>query len=167
MLSSWDCRARPPSHPSRLSCRATTTDISKMDPASPTPHHRHQSSFEATICFSPGPALEISERARAKRKFYRIVEHFQGADESQNSQYNRALLVRLTYEYVRSEESQDIFLRAFSQAMSLSIDGEDDTDLENSEEDLRSALSCFADYLLDNFFLPCKNHLYRARPSIH
>ena len=146
---------------SRLSRGATTTDVSKMDPASPARHHRHQSSLERVICFSPGPALEIGERSRAKQKFYRIITHFQGSDESCNSQYNRALLVRLTYEYARSEESQGIFLRAFFQAMALSIDSENDLDFDSNEEDLRSALSCFVDYLLDNFFLPCKNHLCR------
>ncbi|KAK0727689.1 hypothetical protein B0T26DRAFT_638007 [Lasiosphaeria miniovina] len=141
-----------------------------MDPASPTPHHRHLSSLEGTIYFSPGPALETGKRARAKQQFYGIIDHFQGSDKSRNSQYNRTLLVRLTYKYTRSEESQEIFLRAFFQAMSLSIDGEDDVDLEDTEEDLRLALSCFADYLLDNFFLPLRASFHKTpqpSPQIH
>ncbi|KAK3370910.1 hypothetical protein B0T24DRAFT_302981 [Lasiosphaeria ovina] len=127
-----------------------------MDQASPSPHHRHQSSLEGVIYFTPGPALEIGELIRAKQIFYRIIDHFQGLNESRNSHYNRTLLVRLTYEYARSEESQDIFLRGFFQAMTLPIDIESDLDFENSEEDLRLALFCFVDYLVDNFFLPLR-----------
>ncbi|KAK3991281.1 hypothetical protein QBC44DRAFT_380057 [Cladorrhinum sp. PSN332] len=128
------------------------------NPASPSPHHRHQSSLEGIIYFSSEPALEAGERARAKQKFYRIVDHFKVANGSRNSgrQYDRPLLVRLTYEHARSEESRDIFLRAFFQSIALSIDSENDIDFENNEEDLDLALSRFADYLLDNFFLPLR-----------
>lgn len=127
-----------------------------MDRASP--HHRHQSSLEGIIRFSSESPLEVGERARAKQKFYRIVSHFQTANGSLSSsrQYNRPLLVRLTYEHARSEESQDIFLRAFFQSMALSVNDENDLDFESNEEDLGSGLSRFADYLFDNFFLPCK-----------
>ncbi|KAK3933822.1 hypothetical protein QBC46DRAFT_401156 [Diplogelasinospora grovesii] len=129
-----------------------------MDPTSPSPHHRHQSSLEGIICFSSEPALEAGERARARQKFYRIIDHFRAADGSRSGgcQYNRPLLIRLTYEHARSEESQDIFLRAFFQSMALSVDSENDLDFENNEQDLGSALSRFADYLLDNFFLPLR-----------
>ena len=41
--------------------------------------------------------------------------------------------------------------------MALSLDGEDDVDFECDEEHLRATLFLFADYLFDNFFLPCKN----------
>ncbi|KAI1660597.1 hypothetical protein F4813DRAFT_298679, partial [Daldinia decipiens] len=67
------------------------------------------------------------------------------------------LLVRLTYEYALTDESKDNFLRTFFRSMGLSMDGEDigfgDKDFE---EELRSSLLRFADYLLDNFFLPLK-----------
>lgn len=124
----------------------------------PPPHHRHQSSLEGVIHFSPELPLDAGQRARAKGKFYSIVNHFEAdAIKSGNTSnpYDRPKLVRLTYEYALSEESRDIFLRAFFQAMALSMDGTDDFDLNNDEE-LRSVLFSFADYLFDNFLLPRK-----------
>ncbi|KAK3937569.1 hypothetical protein QBC46DRAFT_366093 [Diplogelasinospora grovesii] len=126
-----------------------------MDPASPSPHHRHQSSLEGIIYFSSEPALEAGERARARQKLLTVVGKKDGS-RSGGCQYNRPLLISLTYEHARSEESQDIFLRAFFQSMALSVDSENDVDFENNEQDLGSALSRFADYLLDNFFLPLR-----------
>ena len=121
------------------------------------------SSLEGIIDFSTARApLHADQRAHAKRKFYHIVGHFKTTGGN-SKQYNRPLLVRLTYEYARSEESQDVFLRAFFQSMALSLDIHDleadhDVNLSNKsdEADLRSALFGFADYLIDNFFLPRK-----------
>ncbi|RYC62467.1 hypothetical protein CHU98_g3738 [Xylaria longipes] len=132
-----------------------------MDPASPLPHHRHQLSLEGIIHFSSEPPLEPGQRAQAERKFYRIVDHCGALNTSKSgsrsNQYDRGLLVRLTYEYARSEESQDIFLRAFFQSIATSIDGETDANVDNHKlEDLRLALFRFADHLIDNFYLPCK-----------
>ncbi|KXX77963.1 hypothetical protein MMYC01_207929 [Madurella mycetomatis] len=109
-----------------------------------TPHHRHQSSLEGVICFSSESPLGATERARARDKFYRIVNRFatDPGDSNSKRQYNRPLLVRLTYEYTRSEESKDIFLRAFFQALDLQIDSEDDLDLDtNDSEHLQSGLT--------------------------
>ena len=135
-----------------------------MDRVPPSPHHRHQASLEDIIIFSDEPqALNAAQRSQAEQKFYRIVRHFEAAEggtrgsNSSSSQYSRPLLIRFTYEYARSRESQDIFLRALFHSMALSLDGEDDVDFENDEEHLRAALFLFADYLFDNLFLPCKD----------
>jgi len=130
-----------------------------MDRASPTPHHRHQSSLEGIISFNTEPVFGADERPRAQQKFYRILDHFEAVDSRADSsyrKYNRPRLVRFTYEYARSEKSQDMFLRAFLWSMALSVDDETDLDLENNEDALGSDLSRFADYLFDNFFFPCK-----------
>ncbi|KAH6627674.1 hypothetical protein F5144DRAFT_576542 [Chaetomium tenue] len=124
----------------------------------PLPHHRRRSSLEGIISFSDEPALEPAGRARLSNKFQRIVNHFEGAAAG-GSQYNRPRLVRLTYEYVRSEVSKDIFLRTFFRSMGLTLIDEqhdDDIDFENCEEELSSGLSRFADYFFDNFFLPLR-----------
>ncbi|KAK4155758.1 hypothetical protein C8A00DRAFT_41683 [Chaetomidium leptoderma] len=103
---------------------------------------------------SPSSPLDAGQRTQARRKFYHILRHFEGAgphagdkpedDTKGNSQYSRPLLVRLTYEYARSEASQDVFLRTFFGSLALSLDGHDhDVDFGN-------------EYLLDNFFLPLK-----------
>lgn len=126
-----------------------------MNPASPLPHHRHQSSLEGIISFSPTPAFDAAERTVARRRFYRIINHFQDANESCHSQYSRPVLIRLTYEYARSEESRDLFLRAFFKSIGLPVISDNDSDFAN-KEGLSSAIAIFADYLIDNFFLPCE-----------
>ena len=127
-------------------------------------HHRHQSSLEEVIDFDAASPLTEDQRRTARARFLNIVTHFEAANTANDdSTYNRPALVRLTYEYARSTESQDNLLRAFFQSVALPIDGtqelhlEDDPDLE---EQLRGALVGFADFLLDNFFLPCiENHV--------
>jgi hypothetical protein len=127
-----------------------------------SPHHRHQSSLEGVINFSNKSPLGVDERAQAKRRFYHIVNHFEATDDGSSgssgtsTRYNRPLLIRLTYEYARSEVSQDGFLQAFFQTMALSMDQDVDLSDEKLEEEVRSTLVGFADYLMDNFFLPCK-----------
>jgi hypothetical protein len=129
-----------------------------VNPSQSSPLHRHQSSLEGVLDFSAEVPLSTDQRARASRQFHHIVRHFEFPAEKRP--YSRALLVRYTYEYARSQESRDVFLRAFFQSMRLSLDDEDvdlgDTEVETG---LRSALFDFADYLLDNFFLPCMSSL--------
>ncbi|KAK0633309.1 hypothetical protein B0T14DRAFT_533546 [Immersiella caudata] len=114
----------------------------QVNPSQSSPLHRHQSSLEGVLDFS----AELPAERRP---------------------YSSPLLVRYTYEYARSQESRDVFLRAFFQSMRLSVDDEDvdlgDTEVETG---LRSALFDFADYLLDNFFLLCIRP-NRRRPAYH
>ncbi|KAL7620219.1 hypothetical protein AAE478_009212 [Parahypoxylon ruwenzoriense] len=102
---------------------------------------------------STEPPLGTDQRANAKRRFYRIVEHFDAGNNDDGNPYSRSRLIRYTYEYAISEVSQDNFLRAFFRAMALSIDEDEDTD---NFEPPRSGFFDFAEYLLDNFFLPLK-----------
>lgn len=120
------------------------------------PHHRHQSSLEGITSFSSQPPLGAAKRARAHDQFYRIINHFEDEEAragSKKGPYNRPRLVRLIYEHARSQESKDLFLRAFFQAMDLQIEHENGPDGIN--ERLGSALTQFADHLIDHFFLPC------------
>lgn len=73
--------------------------------------------------------------------------------------YNRSRLIRLTYDYARSPLSQDNFLRAFFGSLELSMDGEEDLN-----EPIRSKFFGFADYLVNNFFLPRK---FYYPPGLH
>ena len=118
-----------------------------------TPHHRHRSSLEGIIDFSTKPQLETNQRIKAKDRFYRIINHFENAENhSKQGPYKRTQLIRYTYEYARSEASKDNFLRAFYGATGLLMGEDGDDDFEQIE----SAFFEFANYLLDNFFLPCK-----------
>jgi hypothetical protein len=136
---------------------------------SSSPRHRHQSSLEGIIDFSTEPPLDPAARDQARRKFYRIVEYFDdsqggtvrtvgggaGVGGDTGSQYNRAQLIRLTYDYACSPISQDNFLRAFFRSVELSMDDSEDVAGElELNDDVRSTFFRFSDYLFDNFFLP-------------
>ncbi|KAK3296222.1 uncharacterized protein B0H64DRAFT_432815 [Chaetomium fimeti] len=122
-------------------------------------HHRYQPSFEGIMSVSDEAAMGAAERALLKNKFQRIINHFDRANGTTNtggdSQYNRPRLVRLTYEYARSEASKDMLLRAFFLSTGLSLN-DDDLDFENGEEELNLGLSRFADYLFESLFLPLR-----------
>ncbi|KAK3390607.1 hypothetical protein B0H63DRAFT_120824 [Podospora didyma] len=148
------------------------TPITRANPLQPSPLHRHQSSLGGIIKFSTEELLNDDQRARAAHQFYHIVRHFESQSSvetrrQRDALYSRPLFVRYTYEYTRSQESRDVFLRAFFQSIRLSFD-EDDADSGNEqvERGLRSALFDFADYLVDNFFLPLKASTKKNTPTV-
>ena len=123
-----------------------------------SPHHRHQFSLEEIIDFDALPPLTDDVRTKARAQFYHIVGHFEAAyTRRHRGPYNRPALVRLTFEYARPGLSQDNFLRAFFPAMALSMDDPQNPDLDNPslEQELCDTLTRFAEFLVDNFFLPC------------
>ena len=90
--------------------------------------HRHQSSLEDIIDFSEAHPIFKSnqQRAQAVAKFRHIVAHFENTEQQPASSkygdgYNRPALVRLTFEYARSPESQDKFLKAFFQSLAIGM----------------------------------------------
>ncbi|KAK3903640.1 hypothetical protein C8A05DRAFT_14411, partial [Staphylotrichum tortipilum] len=136
-------------------------------PGSLSPRHRHRLSPEGIFSFADQTPLTAGERSRYVGRFYRIVEHFDGAGwtpswssplDRGRRQYSRPRLVRLTYEYARSETSKDIFLRGFFWSMALPIlaDNEADLDLEGDQDALGSHLFRFAEYLFSYFFFPLR-----------
>ncbi|KAK2667991.1 hypothetical protein RAB80_017182 [Fusarium oxysporum f. sp. vasinfectum] len=123
---------------------------------SSAPHHRHQSSLEGFIDFSTvaSPSFNPDELDKAAGVLRRVIEHFEPS--STEKPYNRPRLVRLTYEHARSDQSKSNFLHAFLGAVNITIDEVIDLDDEAVEEEIRLALNAFADFLVDNFFLPLK-----------
>ncbi|WEW54911.1 hypothetical protein PRK78_000338 [Emydomyces testavorans] len=118
--------------------------------------HRLQSSLEGSInSFSP-QSLAADQRVQAQDRFYNIINHFDVTDRTTRVGYSPPLLIRYTYEYSRSELSKDTFLGAFFEFMRLDITSEEDIDFddEDLENQLGKDLTSFADFLLDNFFLP-------------
>ncbi|KAI0843433.1 hypothetical protein F5Y06DRAFT_254930 [Hypoxylon sp. FL0890] len=69
--------------------------------------------LESVITFSAEPSLRASQRTAAKRRFYRIIEHFERGSGGRVTSYKRPQLLRFKYVYVLSEESRDNLLRAF------------------------------------------------------
>ncbi|KAI1332186.1 hypothetical protein F5Y16DRAFT_358776 [Xylariaceae sp. FL0255] len=135
------------------------------------PLHRHQSSLEGLIDFSPAEGLSATQRAGAKRRFYRIINHFLPASEIENDDddssnnngarsltYSKPRLISLTYKYALSDGARDNFLRAFFQSIHLPVvrDGTADVDGDGDPDTFRSYVFDFADYLMDHFFLPLK-----------
>ncbi|KAL2380520.1 hypothetical protein RJZ90_004552 [Blastomyces dermatitidis] len=48
------------------------------------PLHRHQSSIEGIINFSPPQPFTLGQRVRAQRRFYDIIHHFRAVDNSRS-----------------------------------------------------------------------------------
>jgi hypothetical protein len=129
-----------------------------------TSHHRHQSSLEGVIDFS-SRSLEPDERSRATQIFNQIIGHYERA-QSEGGQYKRITLIRVSHEHTISGDNflkhfflyieRELRLKelSFSQTLSIFIDF-DSWNTERKNE-LETHLVTFADYLVDNFFLPCK-----------
>jgi hypothetical protein len=125
------------------------------------PLHRHQLSLEGFIDFSSTKPLNPAQRHDATRRFYRIVNHFLPASEIDSSvrsqTYSPPRLISLTYKYALSDEARDNFLRAFFESIDMSIAKDSSRDDDGDPEALRSSVFAFADYLMDQFFRPCKS----------
>jgi hypothetical protein len=111
--------------------------------------------FLAAVLNTSREPLDAHENALAKAKFYRIIDLY-SKRKRDRSKYKRHLLVRYTYEYALSDESRAHFLQTFFQALELSIDGEARVNLSDKEQanGLWLKISAFADFLVDNFYLP-------------
>ncbi|KAK0655381.1 hypothetical protein B0T16DRAFT_317309 [Cercophora newfieldiana] len=120
--------------------------------------HRHQSSLETA---EPLFANE-QQRTQAVGRFRRILNYFEAAEQQASSDddgYNRPVLIRLTFEYARSQKSQDKFLGAFFRSLAVGmLDDDDSVDLSDDSDvaDFRSSLFGFADHLITYFFLPLR-----------
>ncbi|GAB1319485.1 hypothetical protein MFIFM68171_09695 [Madurella fahalii] len=125
------------------------------------PSHRHQSSLEDVIDFSAAAQplfANEQQRNRAVSRFRRIVNYFEDAQQPASRYgdgYNRPALVRLTFEYARSQESQDRFLGAFFRSLGLGM-LDDSVDHDSELAGFRELLFGFADFLMANFFLPLR-----------
>ncbi|UPL03053.1 hypothetical protein LCI18_013987 [Fusarium solani-melongenae] len=100
-----------------------------MTPASAL--HRHQSSFEGIIDYSLRPSLSSAHRASASRRFYQLINHFDG-DKGSNDKYDELKLVRYTYEFSISQESKDHVLYALFASIAIPILVDEDIDLSDS-----------------------------------
>lgn len=123
-------------------------------------HRRHRDLLEHLINFPSSPPLTEEVRDQAETRFRTIIDHFRGHDPS-NNEYDRTALVRYTYEYALTEKAKDNLLQAFfvSMAMPLSDTVDIALDDEEKEHEVWLNLTGFADYLLNNFFLPCKRRV--------
>ncbi|KAK3364048.1 hypothetical protein B0T25DRAFT_418417, partial [Lasiosphaeria hispida] len=106
--------------------------------------------------FNFGYTLADPLRTQAINRFHTVVDHFQARESlrqnDKNYNYNRPALVRYTFEYACSSESQDRFLSAFFYQLRLGMaDGDGDINLD---DDLGSLLFAFAEDLMNNFFIP-------------
>ncbi|KAF3490864.1 uncharacterized protein GIQ15_00381 [Arthroderma uncinatum] len=133
-------------------------------------HHRHQASLEGVIDFSsPSDPLSPADLALARLTFNRLLDHCEPIQN--NKPYKKATLVRLMHEHSRAEE---VYLQKFflylgsenggggsaSSASGVSkglarFAGFDASNPNDVKKDAESAVDAFANYLFDNFFLPC------------
>ncbi|OAA53004.1 hypothetical protein SPI_09492 [Niveomyces insectorum RCEF 264] len=130
-------------------------------PVPAAPHHRHQTSLEDVVDMSSITLDPLAPPVRqaARQTFYRVVEYFEAIDPHLNNArdqrvttYSQPRLVRFTYEYALSDNSRDVFLRAFFGSMALAMDSDAALDFQ----ELAPRFAGFAEYLMDYFFLPLK-----------
>ena len=120
----------------------------------PSPHHRHQTSLEGVIdVFASTQQLSPEQRDQATHIFNAVIKACEPLQHNK-APYKQITLVRLTYEYARSEASRDNFLRFFFQHTQIPIEISE-WELIRSR-DYGPQLIAFADTLVDNFFLPRK-----------
>ncbi|EJT68940.1 hypothetical protein GGTG_13528 [Gaeumannomyces tritici R3-111a-1] len=125
------------------------------------PHHRHQSSLQGML-HAGTPVMEEDTRAQANIRMRHILQHCEAAANQQPQQgYNHPALVRLTHDYARSDDSKSLFLSSFFEHLDLPLAGnvtDSDVDFGDPEvkERLCKSVDAFAEYLMDNFFLPLK-----------
>ncbi|KAK3364042.1 hypothetical protein B0T25DRAFT_576455 [Lasiosphaeria hispida] len=113
----------------------------------------HHLSWLDGIDFSHAESLAANPqlRTQAINRFYHVIKHFEADKPSRyNNDYNRPALVRLTFQYACSPESQNRFLLAFFQRLLL---GMTDGDI-HLDDDLHSLLFAFAEDLLFSLFVP-------------
>lgn len=150
----------PPFEPAR-SFRLFGIWQTNPTPSMAAPSHRHQSSLEGLIDFSAAKPLFAHEQQRiqAVGRFHRIVDFSDAAEQPASRYgdgYNRPALVRLTFEYARSQKSKDRFLGAFFRSLAIGMLDDDNVNLSDDSVivDFRSPLFGFAEFLMANFFLP-------------
>lgn len=113
---------------------------------------RHRQTSPEGSDVSMGMPLTEDQRISASNRLYQIVGHFEHLKNSGRT-YDQPRLIRLTYEYSRSEESRDLFIRTFFHFMAFPLDNEE----EPVYEELESGFNDFADHLMNNLFLPRKD----------
>ncbi|KAL8380599.1 hypothetical protein RB595_005055 [Gaeumannomyces hyphopodioides] len=108
--------------------------------------------------------MEEDTRAQANIRMRHILQHCEAAaaaNQQPRQGYNHPALVRLTHDYARSDDSKSPFLLNFFEHLDLPPAGnvaDSDVDFANPEvkERLCKSVDAFAEYLMDNFFLPLK-----------
>ncbi|KIW39839.1 uncharacterized protein PV06_08413 [Exophiala oligosperma] len=99
---------------------------------------------------APHPALGPEQRQRAIRAFVAVIEACEPLQK--HKPYKHVTLVRLTYEYARSETSRDNFLHFFFEHTQIPMD--DSLSRSVPTVDYEPQLIAFAETLFENFFLP-------------
>jgi len=141
-----------------------------------SPHHRHQSSLEAILDFSPPPLLP-SQRTQGKETLTKLLAYYRQlptipSPKSKPKPYRPADLLELVYEHAISDLGQDNVLRYL---LSSLLDGE--VELQAGLHDLSHTLPLLVDFdswneprktriaaqieviashLINHFFLPRK-----------
>lgn len=125
-------------------------------------HHRHRASLEGVIdFFAHTQRLSIEKRDQATRIFHDIINACEPLEQNNKTPFKPITLVRLTFEYARSEASKDNFLRFFFQYMNIPIELSM-WQVAHARE-FSAPLNSFADLLVEKFFLPCETNKRHSR----
>ena len=125
---------------------------------SPTGHDCRQPLLEGVSKLSLSePPSEPYQRTRMTEIFKQIISHYEPL-QPEDGPYKHITLLKLTYDYVLSNESRDRFLKYFLESVKISVEDEFHFEVWDPERksELASRLDACADFLVNNFFLPSK-----------
>ena len=123
-----------------------------------SPDHRHQSSLENVINFSPRAAAHFTDdnaRDHAQTLFFTLLQRLDASHNKRlSTPYRRLEMVRRIHQFSRTQQSKDTFLRSFLSNVEIDIAANLDTlDPPPSPERVEGVI-VFTDHLFFNFFLP-------------
>ncbi|OZJ01564.1 hypothetical protein BZG36_05505 [Bifiguratus adelaidae] len=131
---------------------------------------RHQSSLEVVLDFSQPFSLTPAESHKARNLFNHLTEHYE-PEQTTNKRYKPVTLIRTTYERVIAK---DAFLNYFFLNIHEKLSSGKDIgstpdpsrtlsffhDLSSwdstQKDEVALAINEFADYMIDNFFVPLR-----------
>lgn len=137
-------------------------------------YHRHQSSLEAILDFSPAFSLTLDRRQAAEIFFNKLIDIYHPERISPKG-YRPAGLIQAIFDRVAAKDAFLIFFFSFicdtlSQRTEDTIENDimvyladfDDISSWDSQKlsHVKAAIETFAEYIVENFLLPRMGYLY-------
>ncbi|OAL75678.1 hypothetical protein A7D00_1278 [Trichophyton violaceum] len=132
--------------------------------------HRHQSSLERVLDFSPPFSLNSQQRQRAATLLRSLVQLY-GVEQTICHGFKPASLIQFTFEHVKAQDAFLSFYFSFlyenlcpgvtdstepEVTVALSFFDDFSTWDQNQKEDVNRASEKFAEYIVENFLLPLR-----------
>ena len=136
--------------------------------------HRHQSSLEKVLDFSPPFSLNSQQHQTATALFGSLIQLY-GVEQTIRHGYKPASLIQATYDYIAAKDAFLLFFFSFlyeklcpgitdlmepETTVVLSFFDDFSTWDQNQKKDANAASEKFAEYIVENFLLPRMSPIY-------